>query len=807
MISVHGLLGAPSEELRRAAAAADVVVGGRRHLDELGVDEDRRIVLGALGPAVERVSALPEGTDVVVVASGDPLWFGVVRRLRAAGLRPKVVTRASSVAEAFARVGLPWDDAVTVSAHGRPIDAAVQAARRYAKVAVMTDPRQPLRELTEPLADLGRTFVLAERLGEPDERVRILGGDELAAADDVRQPNVVLVLERHPDDDWDEEAVTTTLPRPAAPPEVASERLDDDLASLRIGQVAGSAAARANAARIDAALGVETLRFEGPAGPALTEAWAHCDLVISHLALGATTRLIAPLLESKKVDPGVVVVDQAGHFAIPLVGGHVGGANELARRVAATLGGLPVLTTATDALGIPALDTLGWAHSGDVAQVTGAMLDGRPVVVRREQRWPLPPLPGNVSEEPDGEPAGEIVVTDRAESALEPAARPRVVLHPRSLVAGMGCNRGTSEEVLRAHLERTLAEAGLSIHSLAAITSVDAKAHEGGLIRLAKHLGVPFVTYEAAELAAHEVPNPSELVASEVGTPSVSEASVLQYGARLVVGKRKCPEATCAIGRLPARGELRVVGLGPGHRDLLTPMAREAIETATVVVGYIPYVRQIKDLISPHAEVAATKMGTEEQRTALAIQRAREGHAVAFVSSGDPSIYAMASPTLERGTEGIDVRCIPGVTAELAASALLGAPLGHDHVTVSLSDLHTSWADIERRLKAAAEGDFAVALYNPRSRKRTMHLPRALEILAEHRPADTPIMAVHEAFRPKQRIRWGTFETFDPEWVDMHTIVLVGSSTTKVVPTGDGAEAIVTPRDYQWMGTLQGGNC
>ena len=810
MITVYGLLGTPSDELRSAATAADVVVGGVRHLDALDVPETKRIVLGALTPAVERIRELPEGTDVVVIASGDPLWFGVVRKLRALGLRPRVVTAASSVAEAFARIGLPWDDAITVSAHGRPIDAALAAARRYAKVAVMTDPREPLSALTEPLADLQRTFVLAERLGEDDERVRVLDGTTLGALDDVRHPNVVLVLEHHPDDDWDNQAVASTQPRPAAAPQVARERLGQEgWEGLRIGQITGSAAACRNADRIEQALGVETVRFDGAATQGLVEAFSSCDLVISHLALGATTRIIAPMLGSKKTDPGVVVVDQAGHFAVPLVGGHVGGANQLAEQVAAALGGQAVVTTATDSLGVPAFDTLGWAHSGDVAAVTGAMLNGQPVRLVRDALWPLPPLPPNVAEElPEGEQqAGDIVVTDRDEQALDQPTVPRVVLHPASLVVGMGCNRGASDEAVRGLFTQTLDDAGLSKHSVAAITSIDVKAHEGALIRLAKSLDVPFVTFDADELRDREVPTPSAVVADAVGTPSVSEASVLARGASIVVAKRHNAEATCAIGRLPARGELRVVGLGPGARDLLTPMARRAIETASVVVGYIPYVRQIKDLISPYAEVAATKMGTEAQRTALAIARARAGHAVAFVSSGDPSIYAMASPTLETGTEGIDVRVIPGVTAELAASALLGAPLGHDHVTISLSDLHTSWEDIERRLEAAAEGDFVVTLYNPRSRKRTRHLPRALEILGAKRPKETPVMAVYEAFRKKQRIRWGTFETFNPEWVDMHTIVIVGSSSTKVVNTGDGDQAIVTPRDYQWMGKIGGGNC
>lgn len=808
MITVYGHLGAPSEELRRAVAGAEIVVGGRRHLDELGVPDRKRIVLGALTPAVQQIKELPENTRVVILASGDPLWFGVVRKLRAAGLRPKVVTRASSVAEAFARVGLPWEDALTVSTHGRPVEPAIAAARRYSKVAVMTDPREPLATLAEPLAGLGRVFVLAERLGEDDERVRILSGDELAATSDVRQPNVVLILERHPDAEWDDEAVDVAAPRRLAAPRVARERLSVPLAELTIGQVVASDNARRRATQIDELLGATRI-YDGPAAEGLSRAFEECDLVISHLALGATARIIAPLLDSKKTDPGIVVIDQGGHFVVPLIGGHVGGANELAERLADGLGATAVLTTATDSLGVPALDTLGWAHSGDVAGVTGAMLDGRLVQVVRERPWPLPPLPENVTETlPEGSsPAALIVVTDRDASQLEPTDLPRVVLHPRSLVVGMGCNRGTSEQVLRAHLEATLATAGLTIHAVSALTSVDAKAHEGGLRRLAKQLGVPFVCFEAAELAAVDVPTPSEVVAAEVGTPSVSEASVIVRGAELIVPKQKCPDATCAIGRLPARGELRVVGLGPGHRDLLTPMARQAIESATYVVGYIPYVRQIRDLVSPHAQVYATKMGDEEKRTAYAIARAREGHSVAFVCSGDPAIYAMASPTLEQGTEGIDVQVVPGVTAELAASALLGAPLGHDHVTISLSDLHTPWEVIEQRLCAAADGDFVTVLYNPRSRKRTMHLPRALEILGAKRPADVPVMAVREAFRPQQRIRWAPIGEFKPEWVDMHTVVIVGSSTTKPVATGGGETAIVTPRDYRWMSKVQGGDC
>lgn len=195
----------------------------------------------------------------------------------------------------------------------------------------------------------------------------------------------------------------------------------------------------------------------------------------------------------------------------------------------------------------------------------------------------------------------------------------------------------------------------------------------------------------------------------------------------------------------------------------------------------------------------ATKMGTEEERTASAIDAARAGENVALVCGGDPAIYAMASPVLEQGTDGVDVDIVPGVTASLAVSAILGAPLGHDHATISLSDLHTPWESIERRLHGAAVGDFVTVLYNPRSRKRLRHLPRALEILGEHRPPSTPVAVVQQAERRRQRVIMSTLSEFQPEWVDMNSLVVVGSSTTKYVTSGGGRRLIVTPRDYQWM--------
>jgi cobalt-precorrin 5A hydrolase / precorrin-3B C17-methyltransferase len=558
----------------------------------------------------------------------------------------------------------------------------------------------------------------------------------------------------------------------------------------RLGHVAVTAAGRRRAETL-AGHGCGEL-LTGSAAEALRDGWRSYDALVCHLSVGAVTRLVAPLLAGKDTDPAVVCVDEAGRYVVPVLGGHAAGANALARRVAEQIGAHPVVTTATDTSGLPGLDDLGWPYSGDVAGVTRAMLDGEPVGFESEHTWPLPALPPHVDTEvaeAGSRPA--VVVSDRSDAG----APGTVVLRPPSLVLGIGASRGAPAAEVRDLVTEALAEAGLAEQSVAAVATVDLKADEPALLLLAEQMGVPLRTFAAPELAGQPVPNPSEVVAGEVGTPSVAEAAVLAAGAALVVEKVKSAHATVAVGRLAPRGQLRIVGLGPGARDLLTPRAREAIQRSSVVVGLDQYVDQVRDLIRPGTRVLASGLGAEEQRAQTALEEARAGRAVALVCSGDAGLYAMASPTLELGAAGADVEVVPGVTAALAASALLGAPLGHDHALLSLSDLHTPWPAIERRLEAAAEADLAVALYNPRSRQRTWQLPKALGILGAKRPPETPVAVVHDASRADEQVVVGTLADIDPDVVTMRSVVVVGASTTRVV---DGH--VVTPRGYAWLG-------
>ena len=200
MITVYGYAGEPSGQLRDAVASAALVVGGQRHLDALAVPAHLRIVLGRIGPAVETLAALDPALSAVVIASGDPLFYGVVRRIRTAGLKCRVVPTVTSLQLAFAAVALPWDDALLVSAHGNDPAPALAACRVHPKVGVLTDPKVGLPQIVAATAGLGRWYVLAERLGEADERVRVLTEQDAAAIGEIAQPNVVLVLAHHPDD-------------------------------------------------------------------------------------------------------------------------------------------------------------------------------------------------------------------------------------------------------------------------------------------------------------------------------------------------------------------------------------------------------------------------------------------------------------------------------------------------------------------------------------------------------------------------------------------------------------------------------
>ena len=233
-------------------------------------------------------------------------------------------------------------------------------------------------------------------------------------------------------------------------------------------------------------------------------------------------------------------------------------------------------------------------------------------------------------------------------------------------------------------------------------------------------------------------------------------------------------------------GSLVVVGTGPGKVELMTPASSAAVARATDLVGYGPYLDRIP-AIRPDQQRHASDNRVEIERARLALTLAASGRQVVVVSGGDPGVFAMAAAVFEALEQGdpawrsLDIRVEPGVTAMLAAAAEVGAPLGGDFCAISLSDNLKSWATIERRLTAAAEADFVIALYNPASRARPHQLGRAFDLLRNLKTADTPVLMIRAAGTAEARVLASTLGSAEASRADMRTLVIVGSSTTRQV--------------------------
>jgi precorrin-3B C17-methyltransferase len=250
-------------------------------------------------------------------------------------------------------------------------------------------------------------------------------------------------------------------------------------------------------------------------------------------------------------------------------------------------------------------------------------------------------------------------------------------------------------------------------------------------------------------------------------------------------------------------GKIIIAGLGPGNEGDMTLAVREALQSADVVVGYQYYFQFIKPYVREDCECVDTGMKKERQRAEQAFELAEQGKTVVVISSGDAGIYGMTPLIYEmqrhHAATDIEVSSLPGISAFQKAASLLGAPIGHDLCIISLSDLMTPWEVIERRIKAAATGDFVTAVYNPKSHGRYWQLYRLQELFLQERSAETPVGYVRQAGRDDEEIKITTLGAFDPEDVDMFTVVLIGNSQSYIA---DGH--IITPRGYYREETNEG---
>lgn len=533
--------------------------------------------------------------------------------------------------------------------------------------------------------------------------------------------------------------------------------------------------------------------------------------IVGVCAAGILVRALAPLLADKHSEPPVLALAEDGEAVVPLLGGHHG-ANDLARRIAEAFGVVAAVTTSGDrAFGV-ALDEPpeGWrlANPQDAKPFMAALLSGAACRLEGDAPWLA---------------QSRLPIAADAPYVLRVTERPDVgnaqtlVYHPPVLAVGVGCERGTDPAEVIALVRDTLSQAGLAEGAVALVTSLDLKADEPAVLAAARDLGVPARFFDAARLEqeAPRLANPSDVVFREVGCHGVAEGAALAAAgpdATLVVPKRRSVRATCAVAQAVspldaatagrARGRVSIVGIGPGTPDWRTPEAERWLAEATDLVGYHLYL----DLLGASAEGKRRhgyELGAETERCRIALSLAAEGRNVALVSSGDAGIYAMATLVFElidrEGVDGwkrVEVAVTPGISALQAAAARAGAPLGHDFCTISLSDLLTPWEVIENRIRAAAAGDFVVAIYNPVSQRRTTQLGELKRVFLEHRPAATPVILARNLGREGETIRLTTLADLDASQVDMLTLVMIGSSETRTVPRGDGGAWVYTPRGY-----------
>ena len=545
------------------------------------------------------------------------------------------------------------------------------------------------------------------------------------------------------------------------------------------------------------------------------DAFARADALLFVGACGIAVRAVAPYVRDKFCDPAVVCVDEAGTYAIPLLSGHVGGANDLARRVSAQCGAQAVLTTATDVNGTFAVDEWARMHSLAIVErerakeVSAALLEGRSVGFVCDAGFATRSLF-------DGELPHGLVDGAEAESCelgiaitLDAAARPfACTLHlvPRVITVGVGCKRGTSADAILQAVDACMEQVRVAPQAVRTLASIDVKKGEEGLRAAAKARGWELRFHSAEELAA--VPgdfSSSEFVLQTVGVDNVCERAACACGEELLLGrvakdgvtvaiavaaKADCPQS--AKGDAQTASLVTCVGLGPGGADGMTLQAHKALQCAEVIVGYTTYVDLVRDAY-PQAEFVTTPMRKEVERCRLALERAVAGQRVAMVCSGDPGVYGMAGLLYELAPEypGVSVEVVPGVTAANGGAAVLGAPLMHDWCCISLSDLMTPWITIEKRLKAAARADLCVCLYNPGSHGRTDHLRRACDVLLEHRDASTVCGIAHKIGRFGESSEVLSLADLRDAHVDMLTCVFVGNSQTRAI---DGR--MVTPRGY-----------
>ncbi|WP_118182636.1 precorrin-3B C(17)-methyltransferase [Paraburkholderia phosphatilytica] len=573
--------------------------------------------------------------------------------------------------------------------------------------------------------------------------------------------------------------------------------------------------------RIDVSPGAADVSFS-ELGEHLRALYASGTPVVALCAAGIVIRCVAPLLANKGAEPPVLALAEDGSAVVPLLGG-LAGVNAMAREIAAALGIAPAITTSgelrfgTCLLNPPEGYVLASLEHGK--RFVSDLLAGQTTRIDGDAPWlDAAQLPR----------AADARLSIGVSAREWDGNRDELRIYPRSVVVAVSVAESDSADSLAQRVRDALAARGLSERALAALLAAEDAMDSVALADAARLLEVPlrFVSAAAAEgstaallgsvAMSAEVAEVADVGASSpaIASPRSLLANAVPAGVAHEIVHDE-PALAIALGAAPidplqlgrARGSLTVIGLGPGAAELLTPAARAALDDATDILGYATYVAMAGPLRAGQ-QVHASDNREELQRARHAFELAAAGRRAVVVSSGDPGVFAMAAAVLEAldtrsdpRWEKVELHIVPGVSAAMATAAVAGAPLGHDFCMLSLSDNLKPWDVIERRLRAAAEADLVMAFYNPVSKARPWQLDQALDIVRSIRSADTCVVLGRNVGRPGATLRNTTLGALRSSDVDMRTMVIVGSSTTRVVPRAgkrDGdADWVYTPRWYR----------
>ncbi len=496
--------------------------------------------------------------------------------------------------------------------------------------------------------------------------------------------------------------------------------------------------------------------------------------IVGLCATGILIRTLAPLLTDSKTEPPVVAVAADGSAVVPLLGG-ITGVNDLAQKIAAVLNIQAAITT-TGKLKFNTVlpDPPSGYRLGNPEHVKTFIADliaGVSVSLEGDAPWLLA---SNISFCADGKRT--ITITDRSISG----SPDRLVYHPNSLVLAINePDRFTITDWID-EIHNRLTKSNLALLSVACI-ALPKTITGAAITAIGNSLNLPIRFVEHVQLDR--------------------DLTAIDRDENLTILTNTQPIDPNSIGQ--AQGKLTVIGTGPGSKQWMSPQVRDTILAATDLVGYHTYLDLIKDL-SIGKECHGSDNRVELDRSRLALDLAANGKNVVVVSSGDPGIFAMASAVLEvldkeakPEWQTIDLHINPGISAMQAAAAAIGAPLGHDFCAISLSDILKPWEIVAQRIALAAKADFAIAFYNPISSQRTWQLTAAKEILMETRSATTPVILARNLGRSGQTVKVIALSELAPESADMRTVILIGSSQTKLIPRADGNSWVYTPRSYE----------